>query len=140
MPESGAPPCRVVHRHGGRLRTTAVLLALTAVAAAAGCAGRGPPPADRPPAGRAPSTPASGDGDQGDLPAKAQAIRLEGVLTGEGVECQALRTSAGELYTLTGDLGGLGIGDRVRLQGRVARFSTCMQGTTVTVESIERID
>ncbi|HVR30158.1 MAG TPA: DUF5818 domain-containing protein [Thermoanaerobaculia bacterium] len=68
-----------------------------------------------------------------------ETVRLEGVLTGEGIECQALRTADDELYTLTGDLEGFATGDRVRIEGRVARFSICMQGTTVTVERIERV-
>lgn len=65
-------------------------------------------------------------------------LTVTGRLTGEGVECQALRSKNGVLYTLTGNLRGFKAGDRVRVVGRVAEMSTCMQGTTLVVESIRR--
>ncbi len=65
-------------------------------------------------------------------------LTVTGRLTGEGVECQALRSKNGVLYTLTGKLGRFKAGDRVRVVGRVAEMSTCMQGTTLVVESIGR--
>lgn len=68
--------------------------------------------------------------------AAGDAVRVTGVLTDEGVECPALRTDQGELYTLAGDTGGFGVGDRVTVEGPVARMSTCMQGTTIAVERI----
>jgi ribosomal protein L19 len=74
------------------------------------------------------------------LPAIAAAapikITVEGVLTDEGVECQALRGDDGELYTLTGDLGDFQVGDRVRVKGTVAEASICQQGTTIAVRRI----
>ena len=65
-------------------------------------------------------------------------IVVTGRLTGEGVECQSFRSRRGVLYTLTGNLRGFKRGDRVRIVGRVAEMSTCMQGTTLSVESIRR--
>ena len=60
-------------------------------------------------------------------------ICVKGKLTDEGVECQALRTSDGELYTLVGDLNGYKIGDVVIVCGTIADISFCMQGTTINV-------
>jgi hypothetical protein len=65
-------------------------------------------------------------------------ITVTGDLTSEGVECQALRGDDGKLYTLTGDLHGFRTGDRVRVTGRVAEVSICMQGTTITIATIEK--
>jgi hypothetical protein len=64
-------------------------------------------------------------------------IQVRGTLTGEGVECQALRSADGQLYTLTGDLGGFKTGDRVRVKGEIAQISTCQQGITIAVEKIQ---
>lgn len=64
-------------------------------------------------------------------------VTVTGVLTDEGVECQALRGDDGRLYTIAGDLEGFASGDRVQVQGRIAQMSFCMQGTTLTVERIE---
>jgi hypothetical protein len=65
-------------------------------------------------------------------------ITVTGALTSEGVECQALRGDDGQLYTLAGDLHGFRTGDRVRVTGRVAEVSTCMQGTTIAITTIEK--
>jgi len=65
-------------------------------------------------------------------------VTVTGVLTDEGVECQALRGDDGRLYTIGADLEGFDVGDRVRVRGQVAEMSFCMQGTTLTVEEIER--
>lgn len=65
-------------------------------------------------------------------------IRVAGRLTDEGVECPALRTEDGALYTLTGDLGGAQPGDRVVVEGTLPDMSMCMQGTTIAVARIER--
>jgi len=67
-----------------------------------------------------------------------QSITVTGKLTNEGVECKAMRGDDGKLYTLTGDLKGFRTGDRVKVTGRIAETSTCMQGTTLGVEKIER--
>ena len=64
-------------------------------------------------------------------------IHVRGILTGEGVECQAMRTANGQLYTLTGDLGGFKTGDKVRVKGEIAQVSTCQQGITIAVEKIQ---
>jgi len=65
-------------------------------------------------------------------------VTITGRLTDEGVECQALRGDDGKLYTLTGDLGDFKAGDRVRVTGKVAEVSFCMQGTTLAVATIEK--
>jgi tetratricopeptide (TPR) repeat protein len=80
---------------------------------------------------------AAAGGAASDGAAEHGAVEVTGRLTGEGVECPALRAEDGTLYTLTGDLAGFGPGDRVRLTGRVAETSICMQGTTLAVDSIE---
>ena len=59
-----------------------------------------------------------------------------GVLTDEGVECQAFRSEDGELFTLLGDLGGFSDGDKVVVCGTIADISFCMQGTTLVVSYI----
>ncbi|HEU0175638.1 MAG TPA: DUF5818 domain-containing protein [Blastocatellia bacterium] len=69
---------------------------------------------------------------------QSQSVTVTGKLTNEGVECQAMRSDDGKLYTLTGDLKGFRTGDRVKITGRVAEVSSCMQGTTLGVEKIER--
>ncbi len=69
-----------------------------------------------------------------------RSIAVRGTLTGEGIECQALRATDGKLYTLTGNLHGLTVGDKVRVVGSVAEVSTCQQGTTLVVEQIRLAD
>ena len=59
-----------------------------------------------------------------------------GVLTDEGVECQAFRSDEGELFTLLGDLGGFSDGDKVVVCGTIAEISPCMQGTTLVISFI----
>ena len=71
-----------------------------------------------------------------DAPAFGATVCVEGRLTGEGVECQALRTDDGELYTLVGDLGEFRPGDEVSVCGTIPAFSVCMQGTTIAVKRI----
>lgn len=65
--------------------------------------------------------------------------RVIGELTDEGVECPALRADDGTLYTLAGDTGSFQTGDRVQVEGRVSQMSICMQGTTLEVERISRV-
>jgi hypothetical protein len=67
-----------------------------------------------------------------------EALDLEGTITDEGVECIAMRTDDGTLYTLVGELPELSPGDRVSVNGRSVEFSICMQGATVHVDRIER--
>lgn len=59
-----------------------------------------------------------------------------GVLTDEGVTCQAFRSDEGELFTLLGDLGGYSVDDKVVVCGTVAEVSPCMQGVTLVVSYI----
>ncbi len=94
----------------------ALVLSLTCSAAT--------PPAD--PADEEPPTPSKGR------------VTVVGTLNDEGVECPAMRGDDGQLYTLGGDLKGYRSGDRVKVTGEVAEMSTCMQGTTISIESIER--
>jgi uncharacterized protein len=69
---------------------------------------------------------------------QSQSITVTGKLTDEGVECKAMRGDDGKLYTLTGDLKDFRTGDRIKVTGRIAEMSNCMQGTTLSVEKIER--
>ncbi|KQT69631.1 MULTISPECIES: LysM peptidoglycan-binding domain-containing protein [unclassified Aureimonas] len=63
---------------------------------------------------------------------------VSGLLTREGVECPALRSADGELYTLSGRIGGFRPGDTVTVSGRPTQRSICQQGTTIEVERIEQ--
>jgi hypothetical protein len=63
-------------------------------------------------------------------------LAIKGTLTSEGVECPAMRGDDGVLYTLAGSLGNFRPGDKVCVRGKRAEVSYCMQGITVTVESI----
>jgi len=60
----------------------------------------------------------------------------KGVLTDEGVECQAFRSEDGDLFTLIGDLEGFTNGDKVVVCGTIAEISFCMQGTTLVISYI----
>lgn len=72
------------------------------------------------------------------VPKAGKKVVVRGVLTDEGVECQALRGDDGILYTLAGKLEGFQVGDRVRVQGTVAEMSICQQGTTLDVKKIQK--
>lgn len=68
-------------------------------------------------------------------------VFIEGHLSDEGVECQAMVDLEGELYTLTGDTGSLanmGPGDAVRILGRQVDDSPCQQGTTIEIMEVSR--
>ncbi len=65
-------------------------------------------------------------------------IEVTGTLTTEGTLCPALRTPDDTLYTLSGDIGDLQPGDRVRVVGLVAGTSQCNQGITLSTARIER--
>lgn len=58
---------------------------------------------------------------------------MSGTITSEGVTCLAMRGDDGRLYTLSGDTGGFGPGDRVRVEGARAEVSICQQGITIDV-------
>ena len=90
-------------------------------------------------------TTATTENNQGSETSPAQPAQPEaatktvvGTLTGEGTECPALRADDGTLYTLVGDLGTAATGDHVRVTGTATEVSTCMQGTTLRVVSIEK--
>jgi uncharacterized Ntn-hydrolase superfamily protein len=68
---------------------------------------------------------------------RAAGIEVAGRLTGEGVECPALRSEDGKLYTLVGKPEGFAMGERVIVRGEPVAFSFCMQGITLRVESME---
>ncbi len=63
----------------------------------------------------------------------------EGILTKEGVTCQAMRTNDGRLLTLGGPLRGFGPGDRVCVCGPPSETSFCQQGTTIYLALIDDI-
>lgn len=65
-------------------------------------------------------------------------ICVRGRLTGEGIECQALRGDDGTLYTLVGPRITAKTGVPVCACGTLARFSTCMQGTTIVVDTLRQ--
>ena len=68
-------------------------------------------------------------------------MTITGTVTSEGVECPAVRTADGKLYTIaTADRDKLRPGVRVRITGEIAQISTCQQGTTISAERIEILD
>ncbi len=73
-----------------------------------------------------------------DAPAQER-LRVRGALTREGIECRALRTAEGDLFTLAGDLSGYETGEEVEVDGIVQDVSYCMQGTTLSVLRIVRV-
>ena len=76
-------------------------------------------------------------GREGPRPDAPRSITVRGLLTREGVECPALRSTDGALYTLSGPTAGFEVGDSVIVSGRIAEMSTCQQGTTIDVDRIE---
>jgi len=80
----------------------------------------------------------AGAGGAAEQPREGQ-LRIVGEVTDEGVECPAVRTRDGELYTLAGAPGWVEPGVRVEVEGPVAEMSICMQGTTLQVEQIRRL-
>jgi hypothetical protein len=75
-------------------------------------------------------------GDAGLVGVEPHIAQAPATLTREGVECPAMRGDDGRLYTLAGDIGRFGPGDRVRVRGQRADASICQQGTTIEVERI----
>jgi hypothetical protein len=93
-----------------------------------GCAAADQTP---PPPTRDATTPPSTD-------TAADSITIVGTVTGEGVECPAVRTADNKLYTITApDRSQLRPGTRVRITGTIAGISICQQGTTISAEKIE---
>jgi hypothetical protein len=74
----------------------------------------------------------------GDTSGGSQMVQVRGRLTDEGAECQAMRSTDGQLYTLTGNLADFKAGDQVFVEGYVEEVGFCMQGTTLNVQRIER--
>jgi len=79
-----------------------------------------------------------------DVPKKEEAVTqtgnvtITGIVTNEGVECPAIRGDDGKLYTITGPARDkLRPGMRVRISGKVAEMSTCMQGITISAKDVE---
>lgn len=65
-------------------------------------------------------------------------MTLIGLITNEDIRCPALRTSEGQLYTLTyAGEPEIQVGDLVRVTGVPAQLSICMQGPTLQVESLQ---
>ncbi|WP_185983494.1 LysM peptidoglycan-binding domain-containing protein [Aureimonas mangrovi] len=69
-------------------------------------------------------------------PGNPERVSITGVISNEGVECPVIRAENGRLYSLAGGLSGFRPGDRVTVLGEIAQMSTCMQGTTIAVNSI----
>ena len=66
-------------------------------------------------------------------------IVVTGRLTGEGVECQAMRSlDDNTLYTLVGNLGGFSTGNVVKVTGQKQETSHCMQGITLVIVKITK--
>jgi hypothetical protein len=60
-------------------------------------------------------------------------LQRTGEITGEGVECLAMRDTDEFLYTLIGNTDGLEPGAQVVIEARYVEASICMQGTTIEV-------
>ena len=69
-------------------------------------------------------------------PAPGTTLCVRGRLTGEGVECQALRAKDGALYTLAGDLKDFQVGEEVCVCGTIAAVSIFMHGATIAVARV----
>lgn len=63
-------------------------------------------------------------------------LRRTGEITGEGVECLAMRDTDGFLYTLIGNVGTLAAGQGAVVEGTYVEASTCNQGTTINVTRV----
>lgn len=69
-----------------------------------------------------------------------QTVTIVGTVTDEGVECPAVRSADGQIYTIaTRDRQQLRAGARVRVTGTIAEMSFCMQGTTISPTKIESV-
>ena len=72
--------------------------------------------------------------------AAGRRICVRGRLTGEGVECQALRGDDGTLYTIGKPKVTAKTGVGVCACGRLVSASVCMQGTTIAVTEMRHPD
>ena len=75
------------------------------------------------------------DGSKG----QADTVELTGTFIKGGAECRLFKSDSGEKYSLVGDLKGYKDGNRVRILGKFAEMSFCMQGKTIVVIKIERV-
>ena len=66
-------------------------------------------------------------------------VRVTGHMTGEGVECPAMRGEAGELYTLAAVDELPEAGTKVMVEGTLAEMSPCQQGLTIAVTSLRAL-
>jgi len=69
-------------------------------------------------------------------PSPSERLIVSGTIIKGGIECPLLRSDEGRVYSLTGDIGGFGLGDRVLVEGRLAEVSICMQGQALQVRRI----
>ena len=83
--------------------------------------------------------PGDGEPPRGDRPGDDDRLTISGTVTGEGVECLAVRGDDGRLYTLAGNVDDLEPGDRIQVQGQRADMSFCQQGTTIDVRRYRTI-
>jgi hypothetical protein len=70
----------------------------------------------------------------------SERLTVTGTIVRGGAECPLFRSDDGRRYSLTGDLGGFGPGDRVEVTGRLAEVSICMQGPTLEVRRISEAE
>lgn len=73
-------------------------------------------------------------------PQPSERLTVTGTIVSGGVECPLLRSDDGRRFSLSGDLGGFGRGDRVEVTGRLADVSICMQGPTLEVRRISEAE
>lgn len=68
---------------------------------------------------------------------RGDTIAVDGYLTNEGYQCQALRDDNGQLYMLVGNTYGLRTGDHARVVGRVADGGYCnWEGTAFEITDV----
>jgi len=70
-------------------------------------------------------------------PAPGDAVEVRGQTTDEGVECPAMRSDDGTLYTLAGAPTWVAPGQTVLVRGTIAEAAICQQGITISVTHME---
>jgi hypothetical protein len=71
---------------------------------------------------------------------RGDTLVVDGYLTREGYECQALRDDNGELYMLVGNTFGLRNGDHARVTGRVVDGGACnWEGTAFEITDVKAL-